>query len=185
MHGCPPVGGTGSIPADSLPHPTMNSLLADSVKSIDHVAIAVHDLEEAIASYERMGFSVAERIDARGSASGMISAVLVAGPVKFVLLQGTEEASQVSRFVREFGPGPQHIALAVEDCEAVCADLEARGLEFNTSLIAGPELTQRFSARCPNSGVMFEFIERREGQQGFSRDSVKSLFRELESKSLF
>ena len=82
-------------------HSANQSLLATYAQHIDHIAIAVHDLDEAITSYKRLGFTVADRIDTTGAGSSMSSAVVTAGPLKFVLLQGNDEQSQISQFIRE------------------------------------------------------------------------------------
>ena len=165
-------------------HPDQ-SPLAKYAKHIDHVAVAVHDLEAAITSYKQMGFILSEQRETLGDSSKMSSAVMTAGPLKFVLLQGDAGDSQISQFIREYGPGPQHIALAVDNCALVCAELEREGIAFSTSVIESDGLTQRFTARCANTGVMFEFIERAEGQEGFSQGNVEGLFKELESKNLY
>ncbi len=159
--------------------------IAEYARKIDHVAIAVRDLEKSIIFYARLGFALTERMTTRGSESGMVSAVMMAGPVKFVLLQGTDENSQITRFINEFGPGAQHIAIEVENCEAVCDALESNGLPFNTKIIKGPGLTQRFTQRCPESGVMLEFIERNETTEGFSEQNVSDLFKQLEDNDTF
>ena len=164
---------------------SIHSGIAEYARKIDHVAIAVQDLEKSISFYTQLGFELTERMTTRGSESGMISAVMMAGPVKFVLLQGTDENSQITRFINEFGPGAQHIAIEVEHCEAVCEALENNGLIFNTGIIKGPGLTQRFTQRSPASGVMLEFIQRHETIEGFSEQNVADLFKQLEDKGTF
>lgn len=158
--------------------------LAKHLTSIDHVAIAVRDLEESIKFYtEVLGFELTERRRTEGKQTAMVSAVLKAGPVTVVLLQGTTAESQVSRFVEHFGPGVQHLALGVQNLPEVTAELEAAGMEFDTTVISSPGLRQRFSQRDPGSGMMFEFIERMGGD--FSDQSVQQLFEQLEKKNAF
>lgn len=157
----------------------LTSVLAGHAASIDHVAIAVRDLETAVEFYSTLGFAVQSRLETRGARTGMMSAVMTAGPVTFVLLEGTSPESQVSRYVENYGPGVQHVAIAVEDIEHVCAALEEAGLDFQTDLIEAPDLRQRFTTRCPNSGMMLEIIERMDNPN-FSEDSVEKLFRQLE-----
>jgi methylmalonyl-CoA/ethylmalonyl-CoA epimerase len=160
------------------------ALLGKYAKSIDHIAIAVKDLEASIAFYENvLGFQLTERRRTEGRATAMISAVMKAGPVTIVLLEGTSPESQVSKYVEHYGPGVQHIAFGVENMPAMAEELKAAGLEFDTNIIASPGLRQIFSARDPGSGMMYEFIERMGGD--FSDDSVKSLFEQLEKKGTF
>lgn len=155
------------------------------VKGIDHVAIAVRDLETSVRFFEsNFGFHVRERRTTRGEFSGMESAVLELGPVTAVFLQGTSERSQVSRFIARYGPGVQHLALRVEDIESVVGSLQRAGVEFATPILNAPLLRQVFCVRDADSGIMLEFIERSE-DAGFQDQNVDSLFRWLEAKDAF
>lgn len=160
-------------------------ILGDRLEAVDHLAIAVDDLEAAVAFYrDRLGFQEAERRMTQGVKSGMESVVMAAGPLKLVLLKGTSPESQVSRYVAEHGPGVQHVAFRVNGIEEVVADLVERGLEFDTEMIQGAGLKQAFSAREPRSGMMFEFIER-SGEEGFQDQNVQRLFESLERKGTY
>lgn len=160
-------------------------LLSRRARRLDHVAIAVRNLDEAIAFYrDVLGMELRERRHISGKSTGMVSAELGSGEFSIVLVQGTERESQVTRFIEEFGPGVQHIAIEVDDVEAVTDELRARGVEFETNVIVGPGLTQVFAKRDATSGVMLEFIERTDND-GFSEDSVRSLFEQLEKSAAF
>ena len=161
------------------------SVLGRSLRTVDHLAIAVDDLEAAVAFYrDRLGFVEAERRVTEGRKTGMVSAVMKAGDLQVVLLKGTSAESQVSRYVAEYGPGVQHVAFAVEGIEEVVADLQHRGLPFDTGVIEAPGLKQAFSKRDPVSGMMFELIERT-GEEGFVDNNVKKLFETLEENDSF
>jgi methylmalonyl-CoA/ethylmalonyl-CoA epimerase len=160
------------------------SVLGRFATGIDHVAIAVRNLEESIKFYvEVLGFELIERRKTEGKQTAMISAVVKAGPITVVLLEGTTPESQVSKFVERFGPGVQHLAIGVENLREVADDLKAKGLDFDTSVIESPGLLQIFSHREDGSGQMFESIERRGGD--FSDQSVQQLFEQLEKKDAF
>lgn len=148
---------------------------------LDHVAIAVPDLEAAISFYrDVLGMELLARRSIQGQRTGMISAEMGCGNSTFVLVQGTEPGSQVARFIQEFGPGVQHVAVEVDDVEALTRELHDRGLEFDTKVIRGPGLTQIFSRRDPHTGVMFEFIQR-SSSRGFDEGNIQSLFEQLET----
>lgn len=160
-------------------------ILGQRLEAVDHLAIAVEDLEAAVALYrDRLGFEETERRTTQGVKTGMESVVMIGGPLKIVLLRGTSPESQVSRYVAEYGPGVQHVAFRVTDIEAVVADLQQRGLEFDTGIIQGTGLKQAFSTREPVSGMMFEIIERT-GEEGFQDQNVQQLFESLEKKGSF
>src|SRR5260370_11772889 len=97
-----------------------SSALAKYARGFDHIAVAVPDLEASISWFTTvLGFSLKERRNTEGSKTGMISAVLEAGPLNIVLLQGTTPESQVSRFVQHYGPGVQHLAIQVDNIDAL------------------------------------------------------------------
>lgn len=154
-------------------------------KRIDHIAIAVRDLDAAVEFFaEVLGFKLTRRLEVRGKRTGMISAEMEHNGIKFVLCQGTEEDSQVSRLVTRYGPGVAHIAMEVDDVGSAVSRLCEQGLRFDTSIIEGPGLTQAFSSRCGNSGLSFEFIARG-SEQGFLESNVQQLFDQLESSDAF
>lgn len=165
---------------------TVMSALAENAINLDHMALAVPDLEKAIAFYrDCMGFELLERRETSGEFTGMISAVLNAGPITLVLVQGTSPESQVSRYVEHFGPGVQHLAIQVKNLRQVAERLKADGVEFDTTIIEGDGIRQIFTHRDPASGMMFEFIEREDEGGHFTDESVKELFRQLEEKKAY
>jgi methylmalonyl-CoA epimerase len=150
---------------------------------IDHIAIAVEDLEEGVRWYrDCLGFKEVERRSTTGERTGMISAVVVSGPTCVVLIQGTTPESQVSRFIEQFGPGVQHIAFAVDDMDRALAGLAQGGATRDIPVIEGNGIRQVFLRRDPGSGVRVELVERSGGT--FSDDTVGQLFREFEARDL-
>jgi methylmalonyl-CoA epimerase len=161
------------------------SVLGRSAMSIDHVAIAVRDLDAAIAHYrDVLGFTLQERRQISGRISGMDSAVMEAGGVKFVLVQGDSPESNVSRYIEAYGPGVQHVAIEVPDPQEAIDDLRARGADLLTGIIHGPGLDQIFTKREPNSGIQLEIIARAEND-GFDPSNVQELFEAMERENVF
>ncbi|RUL69266.1 VOC family protein [Dyella choica] len=154
-------------------------------RKIDHIAIAVHDVEEAIKYFtDVMGFNLERRLHIKGRRTGMLSAEMTHGEIKFVLCQGTEPESQVSRLISNYGPGVAHIALAVDEAHSAAEQLGGFGISFDTSVIEGPGLKQVFTARDSNSGLSFEFIERT-SEGGFLEENVQNLFDQLEKADAY
>jgi len=167
-----------------IDNPNVAASLGKYAKSVDHVAIAVQDLEASIRFYTQvLGFQLHERRKTEGKSTAMISAVLKAGPITVVLLQGTSPDSQVSKFVEHYGAGVQHLAIGVENLPEMAEELKAAGMDFDTNVISSPGLRQIFSHRDPGSGMMFEFIERMGGD--FTDQSVQQLFEQLEKKDAY
>jgi methylmalonyl-CoA/ethylmalonyl-CoA epimerase len=149
---------------------------------IDHVAIAVKDLSEALFLYQDLfGFELLAQREIKGAFTGMKSAELNAGGFSIVLIQGTSPESQVSRYIEEYGPGVQHIAVQVDDVESLADLLTESGIEFATDVIQGEGLLQVFTKRESNTGMMFEFIQRVNNTTGFEVGNIKQLFAQLEA----
>jgi methylmalonyl-CoA/ethylmalonyl-CoA epimerase len=150
---------------------------------LDHVAIAVVDLEESVRWYrDGLGFEVVERRLTEGKKTAMVSAVMKRGSAIIVLMQGTSPDSQVSRFIDRFGPGVQHIALSVDDLDGAVERLKHNGGVVDVGIIEGPGIRQVFLRREPCSAVRVELIERKGGQ--FNDRSVEELFRAMEEKDI-
>lgn len=161
------------------------SALSRYAVKIDHVAIAVPDLDSGIDFYRLLGFQLVERRQTTGEKTEMVSAVLRAGAITVVLVQGTTPASQVSRYIDNYGPGVQHIAIEVRNVAKLIEDLKAAGVEFATTLIQGQGIRQAFTARDRRSGMMYEFIERQTNEGDFTDESVRELFEQLERNDAY
>ena len=93
---------------------------------LDHVGIAVQDVEAALAFYrDALGLEVhgTEEVPSQRVRAHFIPA---GGPA-LELLEGTEPDSVITRYVERRGPGLHHITLRVDDIHAVLAHLKARG----------------------------------------------------------
>lgn len=151
---------------------------------LDHIAIAVENLDEAVEWYcNGLGYNLVDRRSTRGESSGMISAVLKGEGVPLVLVQGTEPESQVSKFIENFGPGVQHIGICVDDVNDAVTSVGALGTLPEFSTIEGDGIRQVFLENTGGSGVRVELIERNGGD--FNDRSVEKLFREFEAKGAY
>lgn len=171
----------------SVPQIEPNEALAcihETILELDHVAVAVEDLDAAVAWHSKaLGFKEISRRVTTGERTAMKSAVMKAGKAVIVLVQGTCEESQVSRFIARHGQGVQHVALAVTDLDQAVASLEAHGIAVDTPMIVDHGIRQVFLARTAESDVRYELIERRGGS--FTDRSVERLFRVLEAGTLY
>ncbi|TGX48414.1 glyoxalase [Sphingomonas gei] len=158
--------------------------IVDQVIELDHIAVAVPDLEAAVSWYHSaLGFELIERRTTTGVSTSMISAVLRAGRAIVVLVQGIEPDSQVSRFIEEFGPGVQHVAFAVEDIDVALASVSLSGGHADTSILSDVGIRQVFLRRDARTGVRIELIERNGGE--FTDASVQRLFRSMEANEIY
>lgn len=162
----------------------LTSPFSDLVLGIDHVALAVEDIDASIDWYTNtLGFSLAERNEVSGEHSGMVYAVLISGQTTIVLVQGSSPASQVSRFIEAKGAGMHHIALAVSDLDEAIRRVGRSGGVADTPIVTDQGIRQAFLQRDPVTGVRIELIERHGGS--FSEQNVQALFKSLEAKNLY
>ena len=98
---------------------------------IDHVGIAVPDLDAAIAFY-RDTFGVLSVHEEVNEEQGVREAMLAVGDgtTQIQLLAPLNERSTIARFIDRSGPGVQQVAYTVEDIDQVCAALRAKGLRL-------------------------------------------------------
>lgn len=98
---------------------------------IDHVGIAVPDLDEAIAFY-RDTFGVVSVHEETNEDQGVREAMLAVGDgaTQIQLLAPLSPDSTIAKFLDRSGPGVQQVAYTVEDIESVSATLRARGLRL-------------------------------------------------------
>jgi methylmalonyl-CoA/ethylmalonyl-CoA epimerase len=98
---------------------------------IDHVGIAVPDLDEAIAFYrDTFGMETVHR--ETNEEQGVEEAMVAVGDSGscIQLLAPLNESSTIAKFLDRSGPGLQQLAYRVTDVEAVCAVLRERGVRL-------------------------------------------------------
>ena len=96
---------------------------------IDHIGVAVEDLDAAVQLYERsfeMVLAHRETVESQG-----VEAVLLdVGEGHVELLRPLGEDTAVGKFLARQGPGLHHVAYAVADIEAALDGLRRAGLEL-------------------------------------------------------
>jgi methylmalonyl-CoA/ethylmalonyl-CoA epimerase len=100
-----------------------------AVRGVHHVAVAVHDLDEAIATYGRLFGAELEHRDTV-SEQGVEAAAVLVGESRIELLAATADDTPVGRFLARRGPGMHHVAYEVDDIEAQLAALAEQGVEL-------------------------------------------------------
>ncbi len=96
---------------------------------IEHIGIAVKNLEESIKYYEEvMGltcYAVEEVTDQK-----VKTAFFMIGQTKIELLQSTDPEGPVGKFVEKKGEGVHHIAFAVDDVNQALKDVSEKGVRL-------------------------------------------------------
>lgn len=153
------------------------------MSGIDHVAIAVHDIDQAISWYQSvLGFDLKVHKVTEGQDSSMVSAVMQSGTATIVLVQGLSPDSQVSKFINQFGPGMHHIAFSVSNLDTI-VEVASREGALDTPVVGEHGSRQVFLRRDEVSGIRVELIE--SGNGSYSDTNMSLLYRSLEKNDLY
>jgi methylmalonyl-CoA/ethylmalonyl-CoA epimerase len=98
-------------------------------RGIHHLGVAVEDLDEALATYERLFGAELERREIVED-QGVEAASLRVGTSRVELLTPTGDDTPVGRFLAKRGPGMHHVAYEVDDLPATLEHLAHEGAEL-------------------------------------------------------
>jgi methylmalonyl-CoA/ethylmalonyl-CoA epimerase len=94
--------------------------------NLDHVAIAVHDLDAALEEYSSL-FAAEPLYREMVESQGVEEAMVAVGGSFVQLIQPLSADSPVGRFLERRGEGLHHVALAVADIDAALEHLRSEG----------------------------------------------------------
>ena len=130
------------------------------LKRVDHVGIAVKDLDESVKFYESLGFKatgyevVAEQ--------KVKVAFLPCGDSELELLESTEPDGPIARFIEKNGPGIQHVAIRVDDIDKALEELKAKEVRLidQTPRYGAGNARIAFVHPKATGGVLLELTQR-------------------------
>jgi methylmalonyl-CoA epimerase len=127
---------------------------------IDHIGVAVADLDAALALHERTyGMPAVHRETV--TQQGVEAVLLDVGDGHVELMRPLQEDSPVGRFLAKRGPGLHHVAYQVADIDAALAQLRERGIRLIDEAprvgIRGSRVA--FLHPSASSGVLTELVE--------------------------
>lgn len=99
------------------------------MKKVDHIGIAVKDMESALPYYiDTLGLTLLgiEEVESQKVKVAFIDA----GNIKLELLEPTNEASPVAKFIEKRGEGIHHVAFGVTDIRSRMAELKEKGVQL-------------------------------------------------------
>ncbi|HEX3781842.1 MAG TPA: methylmalonyl-CoA epimerase [Pseudonocardiaceae bacterium] len=135
------------------------------VTAIDHVGVAVPDLDEAVAYYrDTFGFEVThlENNEDQGVREAMLSPHgAPPGSTVIQLLAPLNEDSTIAKFLRTRGAGMQQLAYRVRDLDAASAALRAKGVRLIFPEARHGTANSRTNFVHPKDagGVLIELVE--------------------------
>ena len=132
------------------------------VLKIDHLGIAVPNLEEALKFYlGALGLKVTgEEIVAEQKVKVVF---LPTGDSEFELLESTDPEGPIAKFIEKKGAGMQHVALRVENIDAALEELKAKGIQLIDQKPRYGAGGARIAFLHPKStgGILLELCERK------------------------
>jgi methylmalonyl-CoA/ethylmalonyl-CoA epimerase len=133
------------------------------VLKIDHLGIAVPDMEGALSAWRALGFELADTHEV--PTEKVRAAFLPVGESRLELLEPTDPDSAIARFLRKRA-GLHHVCVLVEDIEGALAELKAKGVELLDQaprLGAGGSRVAFIHPRAAG-GVLLELKQQAEGR---------------------
>lgn len=130
------------------------------MKKIEHLGIAVKDLEAASKTYQAL-LNTAPYKEENVESEGVTTLFFKTGESKIELLAATNPASPIAKFIEKRGEGIHHIAFAVDDIEAEIKRLTAEGFQLLNSTPKSGADNQLIAFLHPKSshGVLVELCQ--------------------------
>jgi methylmalonyl-CoA/ethylmalonyl-CoA epimerase len=99
------------------------------MRKIEHLGLAVENLEQAIETYEKLLNTKCYKIEEVQS-EFVRTAFFKIGESKIELLEATDKQSAIAKYISKKGPGIHHIAFDVDDIDAEIKRLKNEGFEL-------------------------------------------------------
>ncbi len=97
---------------------------------LDHIAIAVRDIEESVTFFEMLGLKFSEHREVVESQKVKTAFCKIDENSKIELLEPTSQESTIHKFLEKRGEGIHHLSFSVEDVAILQKDLEGKGIKF-------------------------------------------------------
>jgi methylmalonyl-CoA/ethylmalonyl-CoA epimerase len=139
---------------------------------VDHVAIAVNNLDEAVRNYQK--FLNIDHLDIENVANEKVRvAMLGLEDTRVELMEPTAEDIPIKKFLKERGEGIHHIAITADNIEEDLSRATDKGLKILGGLRSG-SYGRKITFIHPKSinGVLVEFCEAPKGAD--DRSSLKA-----------
>lgn len=99
------------------------------MNKIEHIGIAVKDINQADQLFEKLFGMPAYKLEAVES-EGVKTSFFKVGPNKIELLEATHTDSPIAKFIEKRGEGIHHIAFDVDDIESEISRLKGEGFQM-------------------------------------------------------
>lgn len=151
---------------------------------IDHIAVAVKDVDAGIASYQKiLGAELIEKAQLSMQGSRMTGAYLKVGDGLIVLDGAVDPSGFIATFIERRGEGLHHIGIVVDDLDAYVRELEAAGVRIPHRESLGPLRREILLSPKDLCGVVVQVIEWKEGDAPTLQERIARLRRFLRSRA--
>lgn len=130
------------------------------IKSINHVAVVVDDMEKALSFWrDALGMELHELRDVPAEKSQVAFLPLAGSEVELVM--PTTEDSGIAKYLAKRGPGMHHICLEVDDIVGMLAQLREKGVRLINEEPRTSSDGKKYAFIHPEStaGVLVELYE--------------------------
>jgi methylmalonyl-CoA epimerase len=130
------------------------------LKKLDHIGIAVDDLDAAIAKYREItGMDVGHKEVMEEQK--VATAFFPVGEMRLELLKGTDPSSPIAKFLEKRGEGIHHICFEVDDLGEAKRAMSEKGLRFIENITEAGAGGSRVAFIHPKStgGILMELVE--------------------------
>jgi len=148
--------------------PDAGDLIAGHILGVDHVGVAVADLDAAVARYSRL-LGLVEVHREINAAQGVVEAMLVPtaasgrpDAIAMQILAPLDDSSALHRFLDRRGAGLHQLAYRVDDLDATMTVLRSAGVRLLDGAPAPGTAGSRIAFVHPRDagGVLIELVER-------------------------
>lgn len=131
-----------------------------ALEKLDHIGIAVKDMEKSISLFEKLLGSPCYKTEEVKN-QGVLTAFFRLGEIKLELISSTQEGNSLDRYLEKKGEGIHHLAFQVEDIHSEIMELEENGFrKIGVEPVHGADkkLIQFIHPDCSNK-VLIEICE--------------------------
>jgi methylmalonyl-CoA/ethylmalonyl-CoA epimerase len=151
---------------------------------IDHIAVAVRNVEAGIASYQKiLGAELIGSADLSIMGNRMNAAYLKVGDGVVVLDGAGQPDGFIAKFIEKHGEGLHHIGIVVDDLDEYVRELEAAGVRIPHRESLGPLRREIVLSPKDLCGVVAQVIEWKEGDAPTPEERVARLQRFIRTQA--
>jgi methylmalonyl-CoA epimerase len=156
-----------------------------AIKRVDHIAIAVRNLDHSIALFENL-FGAKLITKKRGTMQGhpMAVAYLQIGENIFALDEAVDPEGFIAKFIEQRGEGLHHLGLEVENLDGYIQELEAKNVRIPVKELDGEFRREILLSPREASGVVWQVIEWKGGADLSLEERIERLhqYREVDAQ---